>query len=198
MRARIAGGHDDLEGFEVSLLIHLLACMVHVLRWSLIHRKYNCGSYNPVQWIKSIAGCYEAAKDSDEDPWTTVPLTGEKEMWPIFRLILALLKACVDQGLLTVLNDVGHEDAMDASEFEHLITLLGRPIELPKIQHELSNPPAHVQRSKAGPEDGVSTAVLLMRLRAVGTHVAYTELLLVYVDNWPISGENPVHILVLR
>ena len=137
-RARIAEGHPVLTDNSDRIgSIHLLVCMVHVLRWSLIHRKYSCGSYTPVQWIKSIAECYKAAKDSSQDPWTTVPLTGEKEMWPIFRLILALLKACVDQGLLTVLNDVGHEDAMDTSEFERLVTLMERAVKLPKLRHEL-------------------------------------------------------------
>ena len=162
IRARIADKRPAIGGrWDDPRLIHLLACMVHVLLWSLIHRKYNCGSYTSVQWIKSIAGCYEAAKDSDKDPWTTVPLTGVEEIWPIFRLVLALLKACVDRQLLTHLGDDDNEVLTTPDDFEHLITLLGEPVELPKLRRELSDPPADVWPTQAGPGDGVSTVVSL-------------------------------------
>ena len=152
VRARIIEKHFVLaKSVEDDRLIDLLACMVRVLRWSLIHQKYNCGSYTPIQWIKSIAGCYEAAKDSNEDPWTTVPLTGKRAMWPIFRLVLALLKACVDQNLLL---------GVDSDDFNTLVTLLGQPVELPKLRRELCDPPAGVERTEAGPEDGVSTVTM--------------------------------------
>ena len=113
MWARAADGHFATSLSDDHSLIDLLACMLHVLRWSLIHRKYNCGSYAPVQWIESIAGCYKAAEELNRDPWETVPLTGERIVWPIFRLVPALLKSCVDRQLLTHLDDDDREGNTD-------------------------------------------------------------------------------------
>ena len=80
-------------------------------------------------------------------------------MWPIFRLVLALLKVCVDRQLLTHLDDDDDEVRTRPDDFEHLITLLGQHVELPKLRRELSDPPADVEPTKAGPEDSVSTVV---------------------------------------
>ena len=158
MRARVACGHSVLPLAKDELsLVALLACMVHILRWSLIHRKYSCGSYTPFQWIRSISACYEAAKDSNRNPWTTVPLTGKNTVWPIFRLVLTLLKTCLDQGLLGERRPWGI-DTINSDDFDGLMDLFGRP-ELPRLRHELSEPPTGVDCTWARPEDGVSTVV---------------------------------------
>ena len=169
IRARVAEKHPVLVFVEDEpSLMNLLACTVHVLRWSLLYRKYNCGSYTPLQWIKSISGCYKAAEALNTDPWITVPMTDEETMWPIFRLILVLLKACMDQALLT---KGGHDDTIDetnSDDFEHLMDLLGRP-QLPELRHELSEPPTGLMRTWAGLEDGVSAAIGLWLSSTDGT-----------------------------
>ena len=78
-------------------------------------------------------------------------MTGDEDMWPIFRLVLALLKACVDQRLLFGI--------MDLNYFNNLVKLLGRYVKLPQLRRELSDPPADVWPTQAGPGDGVSTVV---------------------------------------
>ena len=65
----------------------------------------------------------------------------------------------MDQELLTHLYDDDHEVWTRPGDFELLTALLGRPVELPKLRRELSDPPADVRPTKAGPEDGVSTVV---------------------------------------
>ena len=109
MRLRIATGYaavmETLVDESITPLADLLSHMVDALRWSLVNSECDCGAYIPLPWMKDILQCYEAARDPTnwnyEEPLEKIPLTGGETVRPTFRLILRLLDACLECGLLT-------------------------------------------------------------------------------------------------
>ena len=160
MQARLVGGHPAIRFIrEERDLLELLVHMAYVLRWALANRVYNCGSYTRLSWIRHITGCYKVARARHLDLWSGVPLSGRANVWPVFRLVLALLKACLEQRLFTEGYYDDTIDETDYSSFELLLDLLDRP-DLPQLRPELCKPSVDVERSWAEHVDGVSAMCL--------------------------------------
>ena len=94
--------------------------MVDALRWSLEHSVPDCGAYVALPWVKYIVRYFEAAEDEwDYRHVTVIPLTDDAGLKPTFLVILRLLMACLNRGLLT--GETTIED------MKRLIDLLDHP-----------------------------------------------------------------------